>query len=191
MSSKVRMRDEIRRHRTIRAAREGRSARGVNQPGKGRGALSVMAGLVPAIHVAPRNLALQNFHVFMHERWDKAGKSIALHNVVDARDEPGQDDLGRWSLLAIPSAPCSLLEFDSVILRRRLTANVIVSVAALFTSGPWFGRLEKIRPIFLPVLWDLSRQKRPASTRAALGRSVRASSSSRTPTGRSGGMQHL
>ncbi|MGO9741534.1 MAG: hypothetical protein ACLPN5_08490 [Roseiarcus sp.] len=86
-----------------------------------------MAVLVTAIHVAPRNFALQNFHVFSHERWDKSGKSIGLHIDVDARDDPrvkpggGHDDLGRWSLLTIPAAPCSLLEFESIILRRRLS----------------------------------------------------------------------
>ncbi len=82
----------------------------------------------PTPIVAPHNFALPNFHVFLHEQWDKAGKSIGLHVDVDARDDPrvkpggGHDDLGRWSLLATPSAPCSLHEFDSVILPHCLTA---------------------------------------------------------------------
>ncbi|MGO9741163.1 MAG: hypothetical protein ACLPN5_06550 [Roseiarcus sp.] len=94
-----------------------------------------MAVLVTAIHVATHNFALPNFHVFLHEQWDKAGKSIGLHVDVDARDEPGHDDLGRWSPLAIPSAPCSLLKFDSVILRRRLRCDGVHADECAETSA--------------------------------------------------------
>ncbi len=83
----------LRRRREISAATDARSRKASIIRGSG-GALSVMAGLVPAIHVAPCGLALQNFDKFLHERPNKIGKPIRLHIDVDARDELGHDDAG-------------------------------------------------------------------------------------------------